>query len=88
MNTCKVEGCDKKSRALDLCMMHYIRHRRHGTFDSVRPYDYQGYKKVKCVNSDCQIMLTNRYRKRKTGLCKKHYYERNKEKIYIVELSK
>lgn len=80
MLRCTVEGCDKKSRALELCMMHYMRMRKHGNFNSLRPYKYQGYYEIICAYPDCEIRLNRYFKNRKTGLCRKHYLlsKRNK----------
>lgn len=34
MNTCTIDGCDKRHKAFGLCQMHYARQRRHGDVES------------------------------------------------------
>lgn len=60
--TCEVEGCDRPSKKLGMCEMHYMRVRRKGTAVIIEPTP------VKCIIDGCEV-FTTRY----NGLCLTHY---------------
>jgi hypothetical protein len=62
---CKISECNNEARykSTCLCQKHYLRFRRHGSFDLI---------KVKEVQKKCSVTDCDNFRKA-NGLCTKHY---------------